>query len=302
MEKLDYKGWPNCYRLTNGIIDLEITSDVGPRIIRFGFVGEENEFEEVAEQSGKTGGYEWRIYGGHRLWHAPEEKPRTYYPDNFPVTVEQKSGFTRIIQPVESTTGIQKTIDIAIAPDKAQVKVTHRLTNSNLWAIELAPWSLSVMEEGGTAILPLPERGSHDANLRPTHTMSFWAYTDMADPRWTWGREFILLRQDPYAAGAQKLGLKCPDGWVAYARNDHLFVKQVAFMTGANYPDQGCSIETYTCDFMLEVETLGPMVTLTPGATVEHIETWNLFKDVPVPTSDKDVKTHILPKVKSLKK
>ena len=31
-------------------------------------------------EKGKTGGSEWHIYGGHRLWHAPEVMPRTYYP------------------------------------------------------------------------------------------------------------------------------------------------------------------------------------------------------------------------------
>ena len=46
------------------------TTDVGPRIIRFGFVGEENEFKEYEDTTGQVGGDEWRIYGGHRLWHA----------------------------------------------------------------------------------------------------------------------------------------------------------------------------------------------------------------------------------------
>ena len=46
VQKTDYRGWPNCCRLSNGLIDLIATTDVGPRIIRFGFVGEDNEFKE----------------------------------------------------------------------------------------------------------------------------------------------------------------------------------------------------------------------------------------------------------------
>ena len=61
MEKIDYKGWPNSYRLSNGTVDLVVTTDVGPRIIRFGFVGGENEFKEYEDMLGKTGGDEWRI-------------------------------------------------------------------------------------------------------------------------------------------------------------------------------------------------------------------------------------------------
>ena len=66
-EKFSYGGWPNCVRLTNGQIVVVITTDVGPRVIRLGFVGGQNLFKEFAEDMGKTGGHEWRSYGGHRL-------------------------------------------------------------------------------------------------------------------------------------------------------------------------------------------------------------------------------------------
>ncbi len=133
MAKVAYKGWPNCYELSNGVIDLIVTTDVGPRIIRFGFVGEDNELKEYAEQVGKTGGQEWRIYGGHRLWHAPEANPRSYFPDNFPITLEEHVGFIRLIQPTEATTGIQKEIDLHLDTTQAHVRLVHRLRNMSLW-------------------------------------------------------------------------------------------------------------------------------------------------------------------------
>ena len=67
MEKVSYAGWPNCIKLSNGQIELIVTTDVGPRIMRFGFVGGQNLLNEYKDQVGKTGGDEWRIYGGHRL-------------------------------------------------------------------------------------------------------------------------------------------------------------------------------------------------------------------------------------------
>ncbi|MCJ7665262.1 MAG: DUF4380 domain-containing protein, partial [Actinobacteria bacterium] len=80
-----FGGWENCLRLENDEIELVATTDVGPRIIRLGFKGGQNLFKEFGDQLGKTGGDQWRIYGGHRLWHAPEAVPRTYFPDNKPV-------------------------------------------------------------------------------------------------------------------------------------------------------------------------------------------------------------------------
>lgn len=301
MEKVEYKGWPNCYRLSNDLVELIVTTDVGPRIIRFGFIGEENEFREFEEMLGQTGGDEWRIYGGHRFWHAPEVIPRTYYPDNVPVEVQQHDGFSRVVQPTETTTGIQKEIDIRLWPGEAHVKVIHRLRNNNLWAVELAPWALSVMAQGGQGIFPLPPRGSYEGNLLPTNTFTLWAYTDMADPRWTWGSKYVLLRQDPAAEMPQKMGGMLTDGWAAYARSGHLFVKRFTYVEGARYPDFGCSVETYTNADFLEVETVGPLINLQPDAEVEHIEHWFLFHDVPVPNDDADVDRDVLPRVEATK-
>ena len=36
VEKTEYKGWQNCYRVSNGQIELIVTGMWGPRIIRFG--------------------------------------------------------------------------------------------------------------------------------------------------------------------------------------------------------------------------------------------------------------------------
>ncbi len=299
MEKINYKGWPNCHRLSNNRVDLVVTTDVGPRLIRFGFVGQENEFHEYEQMLGQVGGDQWRIYGGHRLWLAPEDKARTYCPDNEPVELERRAGSVRLIQPTEAITGVQKEIDIRLSPADAHVQVTHRLRNHNPSTVELAPWALSVMAPGGTAIIPLPPRGTHPEALLPVNTITLWAYTDMSDPRWTWGPRYVMLRHEPHATTPQKAGLMVIDGWAAYARNGHLFVKTFDYAQGAKYPDFGCCVETWTDADMLELETLGPLVCLQPGAAVEHVEHWFLFSDVPVPMDDLQVDRYVAPMIEA---
>ena len=148
MKKISYAGWDNCYELSNRAIELVVTGDVGPRIIRLAARGGPNLFKEMEKMVGKTGGDKWLLYGGHRLWHAPEVKPRTYFPDNSPVAVSETKTGLRVVQDTEPTTGIQKQIDVALDPAKPYAKVVHRLTNHNLWAVTLAPWALSVMAQG----------------------------------------------------------------------------------------------------------------------------------------------------------
>jgi hypothetical protein len=55
IEKTQYRGWPNCYRLSNGDVELVVTTDVRPRVIRYGFVGGRNVFKEFDQQMGKSG-------------------------------------------------------------------------------------------------------------------------------------------------------------------------------------------------------------------------------------------------------
>lgn len=295
MEKVAYRGWPNCYRLTNGKVELIVTGDVGPRIIRFGFIGDDNEFGEFAEQVGQTGGSEWRIYGGHRLWHAPEDKVRTYYADNSPVQVVEENGTARVIQPPEATTGIQK--EMAITFEAAnRVEVRHYLRNVGLWSVELAPWALSVMAPGGLGIVPQPTK-AHPDGLLPNRVLVLWPYTDMRDPRIHWGSRLILLRQDQDAPRPAKIGLSANDGWGAYLRRGHLFLKTFEYIEGASYPDHGCSLEMYTNDRMLELETLGPLQRLAPGGVAEHVERWFLFRGVEASEDEESVARAVLPLV-----
>lgn len=294
--KTAWGNWENCYQISNGLVDLVITLDVGPRVIRFGYTDGENCFKVYDEQLGKTGGDSWRIYGGHRLWHAPEHTFRTYYPDNSPVEVSSTDGTVKFTPPTEITTHIQKTIEITLHPSQAQVTVKHRLENVGAWDVTLAPWALSVMAPGGVAVLPLPPRGKHATDLLPTGGLSLWSYTQMNDPRWTWGGQYILLRSNTEGT-PQKIGAVAPDGWLAYIRDGVMFVKRAAYDASGQYPDNNSNVELFTNDEMLELETLGHMTSLVPGGVVEHTETWSLHRDLPAITSDADVTAHVLPRI-----
>lgn len=294
-----YGGWPNCCHVSNGLVELIVTTDVGPRLIRFGFPGI-NELAEFPADLGRTGGDEFRLYGGHRLWHAPESRERTYFPDNSPVALEPGTDGVRVIQPTETTTGIQKEMEISLSPDQPHLRILHRLRNHNLWAVELSVWALTAMAPGGTAVLPLPPRGPQPEHLLPSSSLAVWPYTDLSDPRLTWGYRYVLVRQDPNRPAPLKIGASVPDGWLAYVRSGHLFVKTFRHVPGARYPDFGSSCETYTDGEMLELETLGPLTRVEPGGMVEHGESWFLWRGVPVPSGDDDVNGYILPKVRQV--
>jgi hypothetical protein len=199
-------------------------------------------------------------------------------------------------EPVEPLTELQKEIEVSMAAAGPTVIVHHRIVNRSLFALEFAPWALTMMAQGGIAISGFPPRGRHPVNLEATNPLVMWAYTDLSDPRWKLTKTHLMLRQDPRNSEAQKLGLFNPDTWAAYLLNGEAFVKRAAADPAKTYPDFGCSFETFTNNEFLEIETLGPMTRVQPGQTVEQTERWGLFRNVkPAALSDDELTRALAP-------
>ena len=297
-EKINYCGWPNCIRLFNDEIELIVTTDIGPRIARFGYINKQNLFYVAPDHLGKTGGEEWRNYGGHRLWIAPEAILRSYNPDNERVEFAVHDNRIKLMQAKETITGLVKEMEITLSHHKNEATVLHRLVNQNLFDVEVAPWSISVLAQGGRAIVPQEPYGEGDDYLLPARPLSLWQFTKMNDPRWIWGAKYIQAKQDTAAISEQKIGVLNKVGWTAYYLNGELLIKKFDFNPDAVYPDFGCNNETYINGAFLEIETLGPLTKIPPGGAVEHTEHWLLAKATADETEE-SIEANILPLVNS---
>ena len=297
-EKLNYNGWPNCIRLYNDEIELIVTTDVGPRIVRLGFINEQNFFYLAPDQAGKTGGEEWRIYGGHRLWLAPEKIGVSYNPDNDIVRYTADTSTLKVTQAKESTTGIVKEMEITLSPDRNQVTVLHRLINQSPNDIEGAPWAISALSTGGRAIIPQEPFGEGNDYLLPARSLALWQYTKMNDPRWIWGEKYIQAKQNSLYTSEQKIGVLNKQGWSAYYLKGELLIKKFDFNPDAIYPDYGSNNEIYINEYFLEIETLGALTKIPPSGAVEHVEHWQLTKAT-AGESEESIDSNILSLVKS---
>jgi hypothetical protein len=233
--------------------------------------------------AGKSGEPDWQIRGGHRVWVGPEDRVYTYPPDNSPIDIKVDGAVLTATQPVEKITGVQKQLVIKMDVSGSGVTIVHRLTNKGVFPLEFAPWALSMMTPGGFGITGFPPRGTHDAILEPTNPLVMWAYTYLNDSRWTFTQKYLVLRQDVKRTDPQKLGHLNRKTWGAYFLNGELFLKQADADPSRPYPDFNCSFEMFTNDKFLELETLGPLTKVAPGATVEHTERWQLQKNVSIP-------------------
>ncbi len=279
IEKISYRGWPNSFRISNGEVELVVLSDVGPRIIRYAFVGGRNLFKEYDEQIGHSGEKQWMARGGHRLWMSPEDPVGSYALDNSPIHVERQGDVMVLTGNVEKETGLQKEITVRLASRGTEVEVLHRIVNKATKPRRLAAWALTMMAQGGTAFTGFPPRGTHPKDLAPTNPLVMWAYTDFSDKRWQFTKKYLILRQDPNNAVPQKAGTFNRNTFGAYLLGSDLFVKRSSATDPSEQPDYGCSFETFTNGEFLEMETLGALKTLRPGESLTHVEHWSLRRN-----------------------
>lgn len=276
----DFNGWPTRI-LENQFLRLEFLA-ASPRIVRFSPIGKANLFADLGNEFNETPYGPFYFRGGHRLWHAPEAMPRTYMPDNEGAVVSEVPGGVRIDQPAEPWTHIAKSIEIRLNENQPQVIVHHELRNDGPWAVEFAPWALTMFRLGGVGIFPQPVGNADPAGLLANRQLAIWPYTRLDDPRLALRDDFILLR----ASGGLppvKIGYFNPHGWQGYYLDGTLFIKRFDPLPGANFPDGGCNTETYTNHKFIELETLAPLTQLAPGETITHTETWEVLEGLSHP-------------------
>jgi hypothetical protein len=284
MQKIKFQN-QDCILVENNKIQLIFSQSIGPRILGFNLHGAKNILAEIPDfKTPLPDGSYYHMFGGHRLWIAPENIPLTYSHDNQPVSITIDHNTIIIKKEIETQSGMEKSLKIQIDPDTAKVEIEHILKNCGNQPIDCAAWAITQLIPGGVAILP---QSKHDSGLLPNRSLALWSYTNMACPQVSWENDCILVEANmdsPF-----KVGFPNPRGWLAYWLDGVLFVKKAQYFDGSEYYDLGSSSECYCNDQFLELETLGPKTTLNPGASVSHVEIWELFEDVARPVNGEDV-------------
>ena len=122
------------------------------------------------------------------------------------------------------------------------------------------------------------------AGLLPNRQIALWPYTSWDDPRLQPHDDFILV-QACEKMPPVKIGYTNNAAWLGYLRQGIFFCKKCTYQTGAVYPDFGSNTECYCDDRFIELETLGPLVSLEPGQSTTHVETWELYEAEGVPAT-----------------
>lgn len=258
-----------------GPVVLRVATRAGPRVLGCTRPGRPALFADLPHAVLHDGmGGTYPLLGGHRLWRAPEEPATTYLPDDEGLDfVHVDDGIELVGTPDRD--GITKRIHLRQAGDLTVVD--HQLVNDGTAPVRTTPWAITQLTTGGTAILPQPV-GDPDAAL-PDRSLVLWPYTDLGDPEVRFVGDTIRVDASQRPSRC-KVGFANRRGWLAYHHGTQLFVKWGPLHDDdAPHVDRGSTAECYRDERFLELETLGPVADLEPGAAVHHRETW-LLRDV----------------------
>ncbi|MBE7054764.1 MAG: hypothetical protein E7392_01460 [Ruminococcaceae bacterium] len=281
IEEICYKNFGKCLKICNEIIEVIVTTDFGPRIIRYSFIDGDNVFYEdtdriIKDERTKNTFFDtWYLYGGHRLWIAPENFPDTYYPDNFLIDYKVINNGAVFTAPVQKHNNCRIEISLILSPDTTDVKVMHTLTNCSDSDIKLSLWGVSVVDGGGIEIIPQP---TENKIYSPNRKIVFWPASKLYDKRASWGDKYIKVQHRSDMCSSFKFGLNSEHGFALYLNKGDIFTKKFDIIKNGIYPDEGASYESYANGHYIEMESLSEYKVIPPQKSITHCEYWKLSK------------------------
>jgi hypothetical protein len=267
-------------RIRSDDLWVDVLATAGPRIVRLGLTGSSrNLLAETPGAGWETPNGRYELFGGHRLWFAPEDPDLVAIPDGNGLVLDPTPDGIRLTGLAELPTGLVRSITVRLARDRAALDVCHELRNVGDTPIELAPWAITQLPLGGTVLMPQPA-ATPGHQVRPNRTLVLWPYSSWEDPRF---RPLDgLLTLDAKPGPGLKLGYLNDAGWVGYVRDGAVLVRRFAPLPWRSHPDLGCNTEVYIGSRFLELELLGPLTELAPGSTVELAESWEVQRVDPI--------------------
>ena len=274
IQEITTEKWGKVLWVATDYAEVGIALDFGIRVVHLSCPGMENLFyEQPADLSdGNATPQGWKLYGGHRMWLAPEGD-QSYYPDNEPVSYVVDGDSVLVEQKTDPWTGMKKLLKLNFR--EHSISLENIFINDTDAVVEGGSWGVNSMAGGGVAKIDFV--GTDPGDYTPRRVVSLWANTNIHDPRLQFTKNSLTATQLPME-DYFKMGLYCDPGKAVYENKGQRFTLTFGAFGIENHPDNGCNFELYLAKEFMELETLGVKRTLQPGEAASHTETWTLEK------------------------
>jgi hypothetical protein len=264
--------------LLSPALRLIVVSTRGPRIA---YLGRPNGQNLLLWRPGHYRRGDWDLMGGHRFWltrPGADEAEETYAPDNERCDVTIQSDACLVSAPPVPGQRVQRAMRVRwLARDR--VAIEHRIKNVGdmLWSGGAWGLTCTLPTPSTTYVVPLSDGSAWD-NASVT-LFRRWGGSHTGrhdDPQFSFTADALLARS---LGEENKRAIRAGPGVIAMhdLERDVLFVKGAEYCRGAAYPlESNLALYTGPQSFMVEMETMGRLVTLKPGEEHVHVEEWLL--------------------------
>jgi hypothetical protein len=277
IQKIQYNGWNNCWRMSNGVVDLVVVPQIG-RIMRYGMINKRNILWEAKEEEGKTNppqtSKSWVNFGGDKLWVAPQSIwgwPPDPWLDSGSMTVKILPGHRLLLTGQESPiTHVRFSREIILAPKGTDVTFVNRMKNIGKQHVKWGIWQITQVNGDGETTLYIDKHSRFKGSVYKFKNMA----PDSAHLKISHGMAFFRL----HPGKNQKIGSDSTKGLIIGRWPDYTFTIFSAYHHGLIYPDMGCGQEIYSSDTLnyVEMESLSPIYSLSPGKQARFVTRWTL--------------------------
>ncbi len=295
MGTVDYFGYAGCIALENGAgVRVVLSPLAGGRVLEYALDGTNVLYLNPSQQG-------WRnVPGvpsvdpcGGRLDVGPE-RTITPHPDLWlgdwtgEIVGEGKA---RLTSARDRMTGLRLVREFTLAPDSSRLTVEQRVTNESDKPVTCCHWSRTLAAGGGIVLIPLTSDSRFPKSYimygpKDVNAMFF----QPVDPNIRVRDGFLEILGTPKFP---KLGMDSAAGWFSYlTRSNLLFTKKYPVYPERVYGEMaGLTISIwYFKDEMCELEPIGPLERLEPGAAFSFVEEWSLQRwRYPAPGEDVDL-------------
>ncbi len=295
VEKITYRGWPDCYRITNELTEIVINASTGGRIMVYKKNGIDVIYENPS-QNGKT----YQDFLAHpfdpdagRFDYGQESVTQKLHALTWmgPWEGEIVDDYTVVIssQP-DQKLGLLSTRTFTLDPGSSRLKVIQTMKNITGDTLEYFFWGRTLVKTGGKLFMPL----NPESVIPGKWGRYIWGdpvkyETDPDDPGVDVEKNMFSLI--PEEAGNQKYGNDSHAGWMAYGFKGLIFVKEYGYFPEKAYREHynQTNIFYVAKKRFAEMEPISPQWTLKPGGSASYTENWYLLVYPPAENTDFDV-------------
>jgi hypothetical protein len=268
--RVDFHGWHDCYRMSNGTAQVIVVPQIA-RVMQYGpaegpgllFVNPKLTPEAIGDAEPK----EYPNYGGMKLWPAPQKAwnwPPDIALDRGPCRVEvQKDASLRMTGTPSAKAGVRFDRVVRLDPEGTRVSIEETMTNTSDAPVKWGIWDVTQVAADSRVVIPL----GPDAKAR---------FDDGKPPVSDWRRlaEAYLVSSPRHS---QKLFISGGPDWLASRHGDRLLLKSFKVQK-APPPQPETPREVWIgTDGFIELEFVGPEVTLQPGKSTSVTQQWRYF-------------------------